>query len=275
MSDFTKVPLDKQFNPENILSRLEKLERLLRARPSARAGKLSELAQNTGNLTVDSLTVVDGDDGLPNITIDRDGGLSFRNQVGAIIFENLTGANFDDVLVFISGSDSLTFKNAVGGKTIRFHIDDASHNVAQHYFDYDGLHLASSTSTLDFGGETIVGMSAGLYTPTITGASTDNVDSASASGDFMYMRTGNIVAVAGTVNVDPTAAGVLTDVGITLPVTSNFAAATDAAGTAGAQGNDDVGSILADTTNDRAILRFTANVTTNQAFRVMFMYVVI
>ena len=112
----------------------------------------------------------------------------------------------------------------------------------------------------------------GTYTPTLT--NTTNIDSSTVPSPFAYMRTGSFVMVSGGVTVDPTAAA-STVLGISLPIASNFAAALDATGNGTAQTTNTVGSIAADTTNDRVTLTFVATNTASTAWRVMFMYQII
>lgn len=88
----------------------------------------------------------------------------------------------------------------------------------------------------------------GTYTP--TGTTVTNLDSVTPSLSF-YQRVGDIVTVALSGTMDPTASGNVV-FGISLPIASNFAAATDATGTVG--GLPVVGGnsmVAADATNDR------------------------
>jgi hypothetical protein len=99
----------------------------------------------------------------------------------------------------------------------------------------------------------------GTYTPTLTNVTNIN---ASTVYPFMYTRVGNTVIVAGKVDFDPTTTGT-TELGITLPIASNFANDYDCVGTTvGESGNvfDDAGWIKADITNDRAALFSTATI---------------
>jgi hypothetical protein len=116
------------------------------------------------------------------------------------------------------------------------------------------------------------GLAAGTYAPTCTAVA--NIDATSAVADFTYMRVGNSVLVSGNMNSDATAAGAVTRVRVTLPVASNFTSTGDLTGTGGIEGADDVVIALADTTNDAADVRYTANGTANTVIRIMFMYVV-
>lgn len=98
------------------------------------------------------------------------------------------------------------------------------------------------------------GIDAGTWTPTLTNVT--NLDSSTAYASN-YLRLGNTVVCSGKVDVDATAAAA-TELGISLPIASNFATEQQCAGTAVNQASTEQGAILADTTNDRASLKWTA-----------------
>lgn len=89
----------------------------------------------------------------------------------------------------------------------------------------------------------------GVWTPALTNVT--NLDSSTA---FVtgYMKQGNFVMCAGSVAMNPTAAGAA-ELGMSLPIASNFAAARSLGGVA-TQSNTAgvVIAILEDTANDRA-----------------------
>ncbi len=111
-------------------------------------------------------------------------------------------------------------------------------------------------------------LASGTYTPTLTNVT--NV-AASVTDVMKYLRVGDVVTVSGRITIDPTAAG-LTRVDISLPIASNLAALRDCAGTGAREGENVVGIILGDTTNDRAYLSFIAVSTSNGAWAVHFTY---
>jgi hypothetical protein len=116
-------------------------------------------------------------------------------------------------------------------------------------------------------------ISSGTYTPTLT-----NVANLSASTAYQaqYIRIGATVTVSGRVDIDPTAATTSTQLGISLPVASNFGAVEDCAGVAFASGVAGQGAaILADAANDRAQLQYISGDVTNQAMYFTFTYQVI
>ena len=107
------------------------------------------------------------------------------------------------------------------------------------------------------------------YTPTLTNVA--NLD-ASTAYQCQYHRVGAVVTVSGKVDVDPTAA-VSTQLGISLPIASNFGAAQDCCGTAFANAIAGQGAaILADTTNDRAQMEWIAADLTNKSMYFTFVY---
>jgi hypothetical protein len=113
---------------------------------------------------------------------------------------------------------------------------------------------------------------AGTYTPTLTNVA--NLDASTAYA-CQYLRVGATVTVSGKVDVDPTAAG-SAQLGISLPIASNFATAQQCAGTAFAPAIAGQGAaILGDTTNDRAQMQWIAVDTTNQAMYFTFTYQVV
>ncbi len=115
-------------------------------------------------------------------------------------------------------------------------------------------------------------VSSSTYTPILTNSV--NV-AASTAYSCQYLKVGSVVTVSGQVDVDPTAAGD-TQLGISLPVASNFANANECGGCAAAPGiAGQSAGILADAANNRATLQWTAVDVTNQAWRFSFSYRII
>ncbi len=102
----------------------------------------------------------------------------------------------------------------------------------------------------------------GTYTPTLTNVT--NITSSTAK-KCQWQRVGNVVHVSGSVDITPTLAAAAT-VGISLPIASNLAVATDCAGNADAIGVAMPGSISGDITNDRAQLDVIASVGANTLY---------
>lgn len=116
-------------------------------------------------------------------------------------------------------------------------------------------------------------LTSGTYTPALTNGA--NV-AASTAFACQWLRVGATVTVSGRVDVDPTLTATDTQLGIALPVASNFAAVTDCAGTAVAPTlSGECAAILADVANDRALLQWKAVDVTNAARYFSFTYRVI
>lgn len=122
------------------------------------------------------------------------------------------------------------------------------------------------------GSASIPALDHGTYTPTLTGVA--NVASSTAFV-CQYSRVGNIVTVSGLISVTATASATSTQIGISLPIASNFAATTDCNGAAGSAGATQVGRLLADVTNDRAQMNFLAVNTGGNGMGFTFQYSII
>ncbi len=109
----------------------------------------------------------------------------------------------------------------------------------------------------------------GTYITTLTGVA--NVTGTTAY-TCQYMRVGDVVTVSGQLEVDPTASPVLTQLGISLPIASNFTGQAQCGGTAGSDGVNTVGVIYGDAANNRAELAFVSFGTTSVSFRFSFTY---
>lgn len=109
-------------------------------------------------------------------------------------------------------------------------------------------------------------------------ASLTNVTNVTSSTDYaawQYMRVGNVVTVSGAVGVTATASAAATEVGISLPIASNFTTTIQCRGT-GVEDSvwGDFGAISGDTVNDRASLRYTADSTDARTFSIIFTYLI-
>lgn len=113
----------------------------------------------------------------------------------------------------------------------------------------------------------------GTYTPTLTA-----VANVSASTAFLaqYFRVGNTVTVSGALLVDPTTTATNSELGISLPIASNFANNFECGGTASCLAvAGRAAGIIADPTNDRARMVWLADDVTNHGRSFLFMYQVI
>ena len=145
-------------------------------------------------------------------------------------------------------------------------LQDKAHSNLTSVLGTGSYHLSSTEAA------TVATLASGTYTPTLT-----NVTNLSASTAYQcqYMRVGSTVTVSGRVDIDPTAAGAV-ELGITLPVASNFGAIEDCAGVAAASGiAGQAAAIAADIANDRAKLVYVAVDLTNQPMYFNFSYQVI
>jgi hypothetical protein len=116
------------------------------------------------------------------------------------------------------------------------------------------------------------GDAAGVYTPTLTGVA--NV-SASTAYACQYLRLDNVVTVSGKVNIDPTAATTLTQLGISLPVPSNIGATEQCGGAAASGSILAAGAISGDASNNRAQLDYISQGTAAHDMYFSFTYQVI
>lgn len=105
----------------------------------------------------------------------------------------------------------------------------------------------------------------GTYTPTLTNGA--NV-AASVSSVWNYIRIGNQVMLNGYLQIDTTAIGAF-DIGISLPIASDFSSNSDASGngTHPGAGVPNVGSLRQDQTNDRLRFDGYAQANTNLSWR--------
>jgi hypothetical protein len=112
----------------------------------------------------------------------------------------------------------------------------------------------------------------GTYTPTFT--NTLNLDGSTAS-DLQYIRVGSVVTVSGVVQIDPTTASTV-QMGISIPVASNFTNSGQAGGSGNSTANENERfAIYADATNDRVVMDGLAASTSNHAVWVHFTYLII
>lgn len=143
--------------------------------------------------------------------------------------------------------------------TLKINLGKSANQFNNGYF---GGTLSIATGALD----------SGTYTPTLT-----NVSNVAASIAFQcqYMRLGSVVMVSGRVDVDVTSAA-SAQLGISLPIASNFGATEDCSGTAfSAEVAGRGAAIRADTTNDRAELAFIAVDLNNRSMNFIFAYEII
>lgn len=112
------------------------------------------------------------------------------------------------------------------------------------------------------------------YTPTLTNVT--NV-AASTTSDFGYCRVGNYVFGGGRITIDPTSAALATELGVSIPISSNFSLFTQCSGGAIASASASLcAAVRADTTNDRIQIVYTNTAELgSKEFMVWFFYEVI
>jgi hypothetical protein len=115
-------------------------------------------------------------------------------------------------------------------------------------------------------------LAAGTWTPTLT-----NVTNVTATTAFVsyYQRVGNVVTLAGRVNMQATATGAAS-FRMSLPIPADFSSLSQAAGTVTTQltGATMCGAILGDTATDTLTVQINAIDTSNRAFSFVAMYTV-
>lgn len=108
-----------------------------------------------------------------------------------------------------------------------------------------------------------------VYTPTL-----ENVTNISASTAFecAYFRVGNVVHVSGRADFDHASPG-LVELGISLPIPSEFTATSDLSGVGVGNNNNDVPMfVVADVANNRALLSADISSNTDHPHYFMFSY---
>jgi hypothetical protein len=113
----------------------------------------------------------------------------------------------------------------------------------------------------------------GTYTPTLT--NTANL-SASTAYPCQYMQVGTVVTVSGRVDVDPTTITTLTQLKISLPVSSNFTQSYQCGGCGGAAGTSvEAYGITAAPSDTNALMSWVAVDVTNHQVAFSFTYQVV
>ena len=133
------------------------------------------------------------------------------------------------------------------------------------YCDFKGEHIGNGNES----DSCVFGEIRSTYTPTLTNVT--NISSSTAH-ECVYMRVGNAVTVSGKVDIDQTSPGVI-ELGISLPVASNFTDDSDLAGVGdGDVHGDEPMYLKADVANNRASLNANDTHTSNHSHRFIFTY---
>lgn len=191
--------------------------------------------------------------GITQLTGDVTAGPGSGSQAATIANDAVTYAKMQNV----SATDRLLGRSTAGAGDVEEIVCTAAGRAL-----IDDADAATQRTTL--------GLASGVYTPTLT-----NVANLAASTAFQcqYLQVGSVVTVSGKVAVDPTLAATATELGISLPVASNFGAAEDCGGVAFATGIAGQGAgIIGDAANDRASMNWVAGDISNQNMSFCFSY---
>lgn len=118
-------------------------------------------------------------------------------------------------------------------------------------------------------------LNAGTYTPTLTKIT--NLSGTPNAYQCQWMRVGNTVTVSGRFGAEPTAANALTELAMSLPIASAISDAQNVGGTAvgiRSTPNTEACSIEGDATNDRALIKWESQATSDHDFFFTFTYLV-
>jgi hypothetical protein len=132
----------------------------------------------------------------------------------------------------------------------------------------------SNTAAVFTGNLSAANLLSGTYTPTLTHVL--NIGTSTAY-QCQYMRVGNVVNVSGAISISPTASGTDTEIGISLPIASNFAVSENLSGTGGFDGAASWGEmalVRGDFTNDRARLLCRPTTTAGRSVHFQFTYLI-
>lgn len=192
---------------------------------------------------------------------------------------NFAGSNITD----IATRDHDQLQNLDGGTAgEHYHLTAAEYAAltAGDHNDLTGLqggttdeyyHLTSAQwSALGTSGT----VSSGTYNPTVTNS--NNVASVDAVDLFLWSRAGDIVTTSGKVLITPTTSGVETRFLITLPVTSNLASTDDLTGVMNVRksSGEQWPGVVAGDSSDKALTRYTPNLTGSHYCYVTFQFIV-
>ena len=228
----------------------------------------------TSTLTANRTLTLDVDDGARTIRLGGNLTLAANFITSGANSLTLTTTGTTSVTLPTTGTlATLAGAEALSGKT-QIDVDNLR---------LDGNTLSSTNTdgninlTPNGTGSVVLGslgaITSGTYTPTLT-----NVANLSASTAYIcqYIRVGSVVTVSGQVDFDPTTTLTPTQLGISLPIASDFATATQCGGVAFSKLIASQGaSILGDTTNNRAQLEYGCVDVTNQVHSFTFTYLIV
>lgn len=238
-------------------------------------GRLQEVAEytlNTDNIT-EGVTNLFYTDGRSRAAVSAGTGISYSSGTGIIALDTTNTRNIDHALVSVIAGTGLS-----GGGTI---AADRTINLANTSVSAGSYGSATSVPSITVdaqgrltaaSGNAIPSLASGTYTPTLTNVA--NLDGSTAY-QCQYLRVGNVVTVSGKVDIDPTLNATTTQLGISLPIASNFGAREDCAGAGACNTIAQSAAIRADFTNDRAEVDFISTTTLSSGMFFSFTYEVI
>lgn len=216
---------------------------------------------------------------INNTATALDGQLLIGSTGANPVLSTLTGAlnsiTFVNTAGSITASISLTYPGQVSITTLGTITTGTWHGTPIDLASYVSGNLAvshlnggtSASATTFWRGDGTWAVPAvpasGVWTPTIT--SVANV-AATTAYPCTYGRVGDTVVFSGKVAIDPTTLATLTQIGISLPIASNFANDYNGAGTANAATINASAGIYADATNDRLTLEFVPTDVSNNVW---------
>ena len=216
---------------------------------------LGNLASGNYNTAIGRQALNTVDSGQYNTAIGYQADVSSNNAISRIAIG--AGASADINYQFAL-PDNVTYFKFRGNNFELPSSDGAANAVLQ----TDGAGVLSFVKIVD----------SGTYTPSLTNVT--NVTSSTAYS-CQWMRIGNMVTVSGKVTIDPASTSA-TELGMSLPVVSNFANEEECSGTAADNTNNHYSvKIIADSTNDRAAFVFTPSGNTSADYAFIFMYQII
>lgn len=186
---------------------------------------------------------------------------------------HITVTTLDGADILLPMSDVLRVGERGTGATIHVRNSQTAYSVTQSVTSVKSLIDTKWSEWLNALAGLPGSSISGTYTPTLTNVT--NV-AASTAYECQYMRVGSTVSVSGKVDVDPTAATTVTQLGISLPIASNFGVAEDCAGVASSSDIiSESAAILADATNNRAEMNWITTSLANHTMYFSFEYQVI
>lgn len=196
--------------------------------------------------------------------------LGYEMNSGALAF---AGGSAKSISFYVNQTTN-TFPTAIGSPAIYIQGNSGVGTVGN-----VGVGTGTPGSKLDVVGSfqcdsitNDTGLAAGTYTPTLTGVANVGASTAHVS---QYMRVGNTITVSGQVEIDATTTLTLTQLGVSLPVASNFANTFDCGGVGNSPAVTETFAIYADAANDRAQIEWIPISTANNTFYYSFTYRVI